>query len=324
MPRLMPDRQRAMQIGHLILAVVSLLFCLAPTLNAQEGNVSVTVGEYRAALLAARNDLLNGADLDVMQADLAEIEQVRLENGEVLTLSPLLDGAPDVESALRRLATVLEQMELSSADRTDTRLAQLQTVRDRYNLDRPSFWDRVWRWLSDLFDALTPDSVPSGAGALASIGSRLVVWLIVLSGGALLAIVLSYWLRNLLGGILNDRLHRRRGEDGDIPATASEARAQAQTFAGDGNYRAAVRQLYLAALLHLDEQGLLRFQEDQTNREVLAQTKRDTHVYAHLKPAVETFDRVWYGEREPDRPTFESYSAEIDELMTQTREDDRG
>lgn len=318
----MPKRRHRLTRLCALLAAACLLLTAA-VISAQEDGASLTLAEYQAQLAAAYSDLTAGAPLTAVQQQLARIEEVRLENGNVVNITPILDEVGDTDAALQRLEIGLTQMEQLAQDRSSERIAQLQHVRDRYELDRPSFWDRIWRWISDLFDALFPDDVPQGVGAVAEIGSRIVVWAIVISGGALLAILLSYWLRGLLGGILGNRLRRRTANDAEIPATAADARSQAQTLAGAGNYRAAVRQLYLAALLHLDEQGLLRFQRDQTNREVLAQTKPGTDVHAHLKPAVETFDRVWYGEQEPDRPTFEAYSAEIDELMTQTAEDKR-
>lgn len=315
-------RRRTCYVLRLACAVMGLALLLSTRVWAQEDGVSLRVDEYVDQLEAARNALLRGDDLADVQADLAVFTAVSLEDGTVMEIEPILADVRDPENALRRLTLVLAQMEESRDDHTAARLAQLQVVRDRFNLDRPSFWDRVLRWISDLFDALTPDQVPDGAAAIADIGSRIVVWAVVISGGALLAILLSYWFRRFFGAILADRLGRRQSQD-DIPATAAEARSQAQQLAGAGNYRAAVRQLYLSALLHLDEQGLLRFQRDLTNREVLAQTKPGTDVHTHLKPAVETFDRVWYGEHEPDRPTFESYRGEIDELMAQTAEDKR-
>lgn len=318
----MPKHRHGLVTLCVLFAVVYLVL-MATIISAQEDSASLTLTEYEARLAAAHGDLTAGASLTQVQQQLADIEEVRLENGNVVTVSPILADVSETDVALQRLEIVLTQMAQLAQDNSSERLAQLQRVRDRYDLDRPSFWDRILRWIDDLFDALFPDDVPQGAGAVAEIGSRIVVWAIVISGGALLAILLSYWLRGLLGGILGERLRRRTATDEEMPATAAEARSQAQTLAGTGNYRAAVRQLYLAALLHLDEQGLLRFQRDQTNREVLAQTKPGTEVHAHLKPAVETFDRVWYGEHEPDRPTFEAYSAEIDEIMSQTAEDKR-
>ena len=65
----------------------------------------------------------------------------------------------------------------------------------------------------------------------------------------------------------------------------------------------------------LAERGLIRFERSLTNREVLARVDASAPARAHLSPVVETFDRVWYGEREPDEATFHVYSQEIDALL---------
>jgi hypothetical protein len=286
-------------------------------LFAQTVENPLTLDLYRARLSAAYDALATGADLDEVKRSLAEIQAVRGPNGEVVEIEPLLDGSDERTTALSRIHTTLIQLDAVAGDRTQNRLAQLVDLRQRLALDRPTFWQRIWRWIEDFIDTLMPDQLPRGSRTIAWIGSRLLVWTILITGGILLAILLSYWLRNLLGGILWDRILRRT-QDPSLPQTSAQARVQAQEFAGSGNYREAMRQLYLAAVLHLDETGLLRFHRDQTNREVLAQVQPGTPVRAHLEPVVETFDHVWYGIREPDRQTFESYRQEIDGLMAQT------
>jgi hypothetical protein len=294
------------------------MFLTAAPLAAQD-EAPISLAAYRDRLVTAQTALIEGADLGEVEAALAQIDTVQLENGEIVEIEPLLAGVEDREAALARLETTLAQIDAAANDQAEERLQILQSVRDRLALDRPTIWQRIGRWIEDLIDALMPDRMPQGATSAAQIGSQLLVWTIVIVGGVLLAILLSYWLRSLLGGILADRFLNRRADD-EIPQSAAEARTQAQQLAEAGNFRSAVRQLYLAALLHLDEQGILRFHRDQTNREVLAQTEDGSAVRAHLQPVVETFDRVWYGVREPDRQAFETYRHEIDGLMAENEE----
>jgi hypothetical protein len=305
-----------------LFAIFTLFLLTATPLSAQDGE-EISISVYRVRLATARAALVSGADLDEIEMALAQIHAVELENGEILVITPLLADPEDRATALAQLDTMLAQLDAAAGDQAEDRLQILQTVRDRLALDRPSIWQRIWRWLEDLFSALIPERMPQGTEAAAQIGSQLLVWTIVIGGGVLLAILLSYWLRLLIGGILADQLSGRRQEGDAIPESAAEARAQAHVLAEAGNYRSAVRHLYLAALLHLDEQGILRFQQDQTNREVLAQTKDGSSVRSHLEPVVETFDRVWYGVREPDRQTFEAYRHEIDVLMAESEEKER-
>ena len=311
--------------GWLLLLFVT-LWPVGP-LHAQD-DAPLSLSAYQERLAAALAQLESGVDLEKVQADLAAIEQVRLPDGRILDIEPLLEGIENVDDARVRLETVLAQLELADSDRTADRLAALERVSQRLDLDRPSLWERFWRWLEDLWDRLTSrrrSSGGAGAGAGAAAGqavSTVAGWGIIVVGSLLLALLLSYWLRGLLGGILTDSAARARTAGSDGPATAAEAREQASAQAQGGAYRQAVRSLFLSALLHLRENGLLHHVENQTNREVLASLPPHSPARPHLEPVVETFDRVWYGIREPDEQTFNAYRQAVNALMAETENGD--
>ena len=303
-----------------LLLLLATLWPAGPLHAQDEAPVSLSVYEERLA--AALAQLESGVDLEKVQADLAAIEQVRLPGGRVLDITPLLDGIENVDDARVRLETVLAQLELVDSDRTADRLAALDRVSQRLDLDRPSLWERFTRWLEDLWDRLKPQRQASG-GAGASAGqavSTVAGWGIIVVGSLLLVLLLSYWLRGFLGGILTDSAPRARSAGSEGPATAAEAREQATAQAQRGAYRQAVRTLFLSALLHLRENGLLQQVENRTNREVLASLPPHSPARPHLEPVVETFDRVWYGIREPDEQTFNAYREEVNALMAETEE----
>ncbi|RMD73583.1 MAG: DUF4129 domain-containing protein, partial [Chloroflexi bacterium] len=74
-----------------------------------------------------------------------------------------------------------------------------------------------------------------------------------------------------------------------------------------GDRRSAVRYLYLAALLWLDEQGLLHYDRSLTNREYLQQLRDQRSLRDRLAPVVNTFDAVWYGQQVIDEQAFARY-----------------
>jgi hypothetical protein len=78
---------------------------------------------------------------------------------------------------------------------------------------------------------------------------------------------------------------------------AVDLRREAEELAAHRSYRLAIRALYLAALLRLDERGVLAFDRALTNREVLksAGTTGSASLVERLAPLVERFDRHWYG-----------------------------
>lgn len=303
-----------------LLLLLATLWPVSPLHAQDEAPIPLSVYEERLADALAR--LESGVDLEKVQADLAAIEQVRLPGGRVLDIVPLLDGIENVDDARVRLETVLAQLELVDSDRTADRLAALDRVSQRLDLDRPSLWERFTRWLEYLWDRLTPQRQSSGdAGASAGQAvSTVAGWGVIVVGSLLLVLLLSYWLRGFLGGILTDSAARARSAGSEGPATAAEAREQATAQAQSGAYRQAVRTLFLSALLHLRENGLLQQVENRTNREVLASLPPHSPARPHLEPVVETFDRVWYGIREPDEQTFNAYRQEVNALMAETEE----
>jgi hypothetical protein len=67
----------------------------------------------------------------------------------------------------------------------------------------------------------------------------------------------------------------------------------------EGKYREAVRSLYLACLLKIDEARIARFERSQTNWEHLARIEASPRRPAELefREATMAFDHIWYGMR---------------------------
>jgi hypothetical protein len=285
----------------------------------------VTLEDYVAALRAAQDALDDATDpaaLSTARATLAEVEQVALPNGTVVTLTPLLgerdeELAPDAAAA--RVETVLAQLAAAEGDDTAARLATLAAV-----LAGPAFaqgespWTAFLRWLAEWLDRLLPDPSPvSGSSPAAEGAGDIAAW--IFGGGAIVAIVLllAYWLRGLIGSFVASAETSSAEEPaGDLPQTPAEARQRAAGSANAGDYRSAVRNLYLAALLTLEQHGLVPADRSLTNREVLARVGSDQPLAAHLQPVVETFDDVWYGVHEPDAGVYRAYTRAIDDLAT--------
>jgi hypothetical protein len=162
-------------------------------------------------------------------------------------------------------------------------------------------------WLAQVIETITRP-----VGAVAPQATNVVAWIIVLVGVALLLAVIIYLAINVRRGIVRDARIATEGDD-HVP-TASEAFDQASVLAHNGDYRAAVRSLYLSALLWLDEQNLLRYDRALTNREHLERAQRHPDLLLRLKPVIETFDQVWYGHAPVDAALFAAYRQQIETL----------
>jgi len=302
------------------LLLLLLLLGTAGLTAAQEQPLSLA--DYRARLAQALDDLAAGDP----PPDLWDsAPSVALPSGAEIQPHPLYTEESDPQTAKARLTAAVEKIDLSANDNSAARLAQLEAVAARLDLLQPSLWERFVRWLWDLIRRLLPERGPSVGGGLGGLVGTVTGWAVIAVGGLLGVLLFSYWLRRLLGGVLGGRA----GDDplalGDeLPASAAQARSQAGLLAESGNYREAVRRLYLAALLRLRERELIRFESSQTNREVLAAIPPSSPARGHLEPVVETFDRVWYGVQEPDAQTFAAYSQEIDALLDGQPEVGRG
>ncbi len=141
---------------------------------------------------------------------------------------------------------------------------------------------------------------------------------IVLVGTGIVAVVLLYLLNalrlNLIAGA-----QLKRGDRSQAPLTAAVALVHAQRFASAGDYREAVRELYLATLLLLEERGLLRYDRTLTNREYLAELERKAHdrptVLSAFAGNMQTLERVWYGDHPATSDTVKGFESNQDVIM---------
>ncbi|PZS01444.1 MAG: hypothetical protein DLM69_04940 [Candidatus Chloroheliales bacterium] len=100
----------------------------------------------------------------------------------------------------------------------------------------------------------------------------------------------------------------------NLSSAQSSQRAIEQAAAG--NYRDAIRYLYLTTLILLDERGLLRFDHSLTNREYL-QRLGSSRLAALLTPIVDTFDRTWYGHTLPSRDEYDRYASLVEAVKSE-------
>jgi hypothetical protein len=137
----------------------------------------------------------------------------------------------------------------------------------------------------------------------------------MLIGLLLVVAIVIYAVRGIRRSVLSERRAIAEAEQEET-ISAAEASDRAQADARAGDYRNAARHLYLASLLWLEEHGMLRYDRSRTNHEYLAQV-RGKQVYDDLAPVVDTFERVWYGQRPLDEQGFQQYEQQVAALQEQ-------
>lgn len=139
-------------------------------------------------------------------------------------------------------------------------------------------------------------------------------WIMLIVGVLVVGVLVFNFLRQLQ--IQRANLPEVLTEDD--PTTSENARDRAGESEATQDYRAAIRYLYLASLLLLDERGVLHYDRTLTNREHLRQVANQTELSSALRPVVNTFDRVWYGFAVVNEAMYEQFRQDVERLRSIT------
>ena len=299
----------------LVLLVSCWSFLTLPALaQSQPPDLPGYTGMVREAFAAAqRGDRLG---LEEVAARLIATTSVQLEGGATISAdngwlrAALQPAQPDLPAIATRLGAILDALaQPDSAAPADAR-ARLAAI-----LGNPPFKRAEPAgppsWLSAFFDWLgrVLEQILSPVGRAAASSGNTIAWLIGGVGLLLLLAVIVYTVRGLRRGMVASA---QSGEhDPESGLTAKTALDQAGGLARGGDYRTAVRYMYLSALLWLDERNVLRYDRALTNREYLDRVRENPALRARMAPIVDTFDQVWYGHVPIDAAAFAAYQEQI-------------
>jgi hypothetical protein len=173
--------------------------------------------------------------------------------------------------------------------------------------------DRLWAWFNELLNKLFGGQ---GQDVTAEVYVP-TTNLFSIFASIVFAVLVFLMMRSLLAGLVSESSLDSQGESGEEALTAETALRRAQSLSRGGDYRSAVRFLYLSSLLLLEERGLLRYDRSKTNREVLRSVDDQPGLQQPLKNVVEVFDQVWYGYQPLDQDTYEQYEADVQQIKEQ-------
>lgn len=248
---------------------------------------------------------------------LADGETVQIDNSYLLTaLTARQPNLDEIEHILRSLETAHKTYPSHVFTAADLEsLKQILAHPEFRGLNQPAnplrewlqhLWTRLVKWFSDLLQRIFGNrSVTLQSGEWSPLA--------VLSV-AILILVLIYAVRSIFADFISEANLNENGNGFDKALTSDSAFERAQSLSRDGEYRSAVRYLYLSCLLLLDERGLLRYDHSKTNREVLRSVSDSPELAGPLQDVVEVFDNVWYGYHTLDEESFRHYSERVEEL----------
>ena len=259
--------------------------------------------------------------LDDLASKWEMVTTVEFPDQSVMAVDPsylveiLKQDSPD----LKRLVALMDAL-LKAHDDFPQKVFTVQDVEPlKEILARPEF-----QWQEAQPTAKTPEWIQRILDAIAEIMNRISYGIqngiyygrIPLVVAAVLVFILSLYFitRNLSRSLVREAELAAENGDDDALMTSKGAMQRAQSLSGQGDYRNAVRYLYLSSLLILDEHGVLRYDRSRTNREYLRSVSSKPELSKPLSDVIDVFDRVWYGFDSVDEETYQSYVKHVDEL----------
>jgi len=172
----------------------------------------------------------------------------------------------------------------------------------------PSLWARFWKWFWSLFDF----TFLKGEKSLTFMQWVMIVLKYILIGAGLFAIV---FLILKLAGIDTLGLFRRKPYAQPLQYSESAENIHEIDFEDGiekaiavGNYRLAVRLLYLKTLKQLSDNGLIDWQLSKTNTNYINELT-NPHQREEFKQLTYQFEYVWYGDFMINSDLYKKISA---------------
>jgi hypothetical protein len=260
------------------------------------------------------------SDWQAMANSWAEIKQVELPGGQILPVdtSTIVEQLNAKQPDRQKLKSYLTALQKAPAGWPPMNCGDCGAGKLKEILARPEFQPEleqanpIQQFLQRIIDTITNwlDKLFSISDGVITIPSGLPTAVISLALAAILFFVFRDVFRNLVSEV--ELAEEISGENEVL--TARLASQKAMQLSSNGDYRHAMRYLYLSALLLLDERGLLRYNRTLTNREYLRQVDRQPELHDDLKVVIDDFDRVWYGFEAVDQTDYERYAANVDSL----------
>jgi len=280
-------------------------------------------------IIANIRDDLNASEEDdtavgeTAVTQLAAIHEIELPNDRSLTINHtfLIHELQNENNSLETLATLFTAYYSSRQGWPEPGFPKLDKAaldeilsqpEFQYSVDEPNFLQRLWQNIRQAVEDFFLRLFPEGSNIRLPLSD-----LIVIVAAVLVALVLAYALRGLIADFTADAAISAEEDLGGEPLTAELALQRAQELSTGGDYRTAVRYLYLSSLLLLEERGLLRYDRSLTNREYLRTVSHRPELAAILREVIEVFDRVWYGFQTLTASEYDAYAQRVETLRQQ-------
>ncbi len=144
------------------------------------------------------------------------------------------------------------------------------------------------------------------------------IWFIII--GAFAAFLMIYLSSNNVGLFRRKNVVTAAGEEEAITEDifAINYQREIDKAAGLGNYRLAVRLMFLRLLKNMSEKNIIRYQQDRTNLDYLMQL-HGTSYYPNFFRITRNYEYSWYGKFEVSEEAYQLIRKEFDHFETGLR-----
>jgi len=260
-------------------------------------------------------------ELDALAAQWEQVSAVELPDQSVVDVDPsyLIAELRNDPPELKRLASLLDAL-LHAHEEYPQKVFTLEDLLPlKEILSRPEF-----QWQQEAQTLQLPDWLVSFYESLLNFLERVIFQtgtmiyegrtLLKIAGVIIFILSLFFISRGLSRSVVREAQLAAEHDGNNELLTSKGALKRAETLSMQGDYRNAIRYLYLSSLLVLDEQGLMRYDRSRTNREYLRSVSSKPELAKPLQDVIDVFDRVWYGFEGVDEKTYQSYVERVDEL----------
>ena len=176
---------------------------------------------------------------------------------------------------------------------------------------------KIRGFISEIYSALTR-LLERLLGASANGGWIPTLLLLVVLAAALLIAV------QLLRRLRRPRAKRKKtrlvlGEEISADSTSRELAEAGLAAARAGDFRTAVRKLYVSLLYELGERNLIELEDSATNHEYLSKASRLSGLAGPMRHLTDRFDYVWYGMFSSSEDDFAAYLERYEEAMERAK-----
>ncbi|MEE1946118.1 DUF4129 domain-containing protein [Pedobacter sp. KR3-3] len=181
-----------------------------------------------------------------------------------------------------------------------------------------SWWRKLMAWIWDLIGRIFRGG-NAGDGMLLKYFFIFLKYFLI----AILVVGVAYGILKLMG--LDLRVLAKKSKGIEVPYEESleniheiDFDEQLDKAVQEGNYRLAVRLLYLKTLKHLSDRDVIHWQPDKTNQTYVLELQNENQrkEFAQL---TYRFEYVWYGEFFIDKQSFEPIAQSFQQFNQQTK-----